>query len=230
MAGPESGEGRGEIGWAGGLHGDAAAGARVREGEAEGMQHLAGRQVTHGFPESLVLAVAVGQVTQQGMSEVFEVDPDLMGAAGVESEFDKGGEPKSFEDAVIRPGRSAGAIGDGHPFSMGGMAGDGGFDRALVGSDLAAGKGEIDFIDLSGAELAGKGRMSEIVFRCDDAAAGIPVQAMHNSGAGDPADPAEFAAAVVKQRVDQGSVGMTGGRMHDQPGGFVEDKEIRVFE
>ena len=113
------------------------------------MQQLSRSGKAGEFAQPLVLAVAVDEITGDGVTDGFEVNADLVGAAGMEGGFDEGGGVEAFEDAKIGMGGASGAIGDGHPFAVGGMPGDGGDDRSMVGYDLAADQRAIDFIDLA---------------------------------------------------------------------------------
>ena len=72
--------------------------------------------------------------------------------------------------------------------------------------------------------------MGEVIFGGDDATAGVAVEAMHDAGSGDAADAAEFAVAMMEQRVDQRPLGVSGGGVDDQARGFVEHQQIVILE
>ena len=55
------------------------------------------------------------------------------------------------------------------------------------------------------------------------------VDAVDDAGAGDSADAAEAAAAMMEQGVDHGAVAVSGGRVDDQPGGLVDDQQMLVL-
>lgn len=53
---------------------------------------------------------------------------------------------------------------------------------------------------------------------------------MDDAGPLDSADAGELAVAVVEECVDEGAVGVPGGRVDDHAVGFVEDDDVLVFE
>ena len=62
-----------EVGGPGGFKNFFLAGARMREGELSGVEHLAWRRVAGLFAQVLVGALAVGRVADDGMADVFEI-------------------------------------------------------------------------------------------------------------------------------------------------------------
>lgn len=212
------------------FQGDPAAGSGVIESQSQCMQHLTGGRETGGFPQALILTIAVSDVADQRVADVFEVDADLVGAAGMEGGFEERHGSEAFEDAVAGAGGPSGAIGDGHAFAVGGMPGDGGVDLALIGRERTAGEREVDLIDLAGAELGGQGEMRDVIFCGHDTTAGVTVEPMDDARAGDPADAAELATAVMEQRIDECAFGMSGRGVNHHPGRFVEDEQVIVLE
>ena len=71
-----------------------------------------------------------------------------------------------------------------------------------------------------------KGRLS---LGHDHDARGIPVQAVHDARAAFPADAAKI-AAVVQDRVDEGSVRVPRGGMHDKTGGLVQHEQFGILK
>jgi len=82
---------------------------------------------------------------------------------------------------------------------------------------------------LLGGERRGERRVRAIGLGRDHHAAGVLVQPVHDAGPEHAADPRQI-AAVVQQRVDQRAAGVTGGGMHDHPGGLVDRDQIGVLE
>lgn len=60
-------------------------GGRMSEAQRSRMQHLSGRGETKRFCELLGRALAIGLIAEQWISNVFEVDPNLVGASRVQS-------------------------------------------------------------------------------------------------------------------------------------------------
>ncbi len=72
----------------------------MAKGDLEGVKDLAGGFEAGFVFDGFVLAVAVGFVADDGMSDVFEVDSDLVGASGVEEDFYVGRFCEALEDTV----------------------------------------------------------------------------------------------------------------------------------
>lgn len=70
--------------------------------------------------------------------------------------------------------------------------------------------------------------MGAVVLGDDDAAGGVFVEAMDDAGAGFTADAGEV-VAVMEEGVDEGAVGVAGGGVDDEAGGFVDDEDVAVL-
>ena len=81
----------------------------------------------------------VYRIAHQGVADVLEVDPDLVGPPGVELEPEQVGDTEATHDEGVGPGLAAGR-GHRHALSVGRVAGNGGFDhrRALIEVSIAA--------------------------------------------------------------------------------------------
>ncbi len=71
--------------------------------------------------------------------------------------------------------------------------------------------------------------MRRVVFGNDQQARGSLVEAVHDAGTLDAADAGEARAAMGDERVDQGSAGMSGGRVHDDVGRLVDDDNVGIL-
>ena len=72
--------------------------------------------------------------------------------------------------------------------------------------------------------------MRLVIFGDDEAAAGFLVEPVDDAGPRHAADAAQRAFAMMQQRVDERVFLVTGGGMHDEPGGFVDDEQRFVLE
>lgn len=164
------------------------------------------------------------------MSEVAEVDADLVGAPGVERAADEGIGSRGVFDEVIGDGFLTGrGADDGHAESVGGVASDVGVDGALSGGGRALDYGEVDFAGGAVGELG-----TEVVMGCvaagdHEAAAGFLVEPVHDAGSGDSADAAECSEAV-EEGIDDRAVLVAVGWVDDHARCLVEDGEEFVFE
>lgn len=200
------------------------------EGELLSVEQESRRRVMRQLRQPTGLALAVGGVAGNRKAKVTKVNADLVGAAGVQVRFHQGGGVESFENAVFGVGGAAGGVVvNGHAFALGGMSGDGRADVARVVRDQAAHEGQINFLNGAGGELRRERGMCRVVFGDDEATAGFLVKPMDNAGSRHAADAAEFASAMMQQRIDQGVIFVACRRMHDESGRFVQDKQRRVF-
>ena len=84
---------------------DPGAGARLREAEFGGVEEIAARAAGESSLLTCELrSGAVERVADDGMMERGEVDADLVGAAGVELDFEERGWADAGEDAPVGAG------------------------------------------------------------------------------------------------------------------------------
>ena len=163
------------------MHGFARAG--MGKAELPGVEHLALVVAGH--------AGGVEGIPQQGMAKVFQVDPDLMGAARVEDAFDQGADSRQFRDDP--PGGSRGTatpVQNGHFFSVHRVAADVVLDCAASRTgEVALYQGEVDFRHGASGDLPGEMGVGGVVLCDHEAAAGILVQPMDDARALLAADP-----------------------------------------
>jgi hypothetical protein len=106
----------GEIARDGGLETQFFAGTRMTKGELPGVEHLA-RIIAGAF-------AAVQFVAEDGMAEVMEVHPDLMGPAAVQNAFDQADLVAGTNYSIFGFRGAALASCDAHPLAVHWMAGD----------------------------------------------------------------------------------------------------------
>src|SRR6266542_2917590 len=109
------------------------------------------------------------------------------------------------------------------------MARDGCLDFPRFPRRMAADDGEVALLHGLSGELVTQDLVGLVVLGDDEAAAGLLVEAVHDTRAGHAADATEAAPAVMEQGVDQGVFLVAGGRMHDDAGRLVEDQQVVVF-
>src|SRR6476469_6396301 len=97
-------------------------GSRMAKREFPGVEHLTWR-ISGAF-------AAVDFVAEHGMTEVMEMDADLMGATGVDRTFDEAAIAARAQDPVFGFRGTAGSLSDTHSVTVNRMAGDRRVDRA----------------------------------------------------------------------------------------------------
>lgn len=70
--------------------------------------------------------------------------------------------------------------------------------------------------------------MGAVVLGDDDAAGGVFVEPVDDAGASFTAYAGEV-VAVMEEGVDEGAVGIAGGGVYDEAGGFVDDEDVAIL-
>ena len=176
----------------------------------------------------------VDGIAEDGGADVLEVDPDVVGAAGVEVAQNKSGFGGLIgsDDLIIGDRGFPGGWGDhGHFLTIHRMPADVGEDRVFVFQGDAIGDGEVDFLHRRTLrKLGGETLVGGVGFRDDEAAGSIFIKTMHDAGSLHSADAGKFSSAMMEQGIDKGAVGISGCGMDDHAVGFVENDEMFVFK
>ena len=200
----------------------------MTENQTTCVQHLALGLDPDDFRKTFGLRLPVGVVTEHGETEVLEMDADLVGATGVELGLDECRAREPF-----KPGPGCACVlstgDDGHAFAVGGVPRDGGAEFTRGGFEITAQDRLIEFFNEPHLELGVQPGVGAVILGNDETARRTEVETMDDAWTFNASDSAEFARAVVEQGVDEGSVVMTGGGVHDQFCRLVEDDEIRVL-
>ena len=109
------------------------------------------------------------------------------------------------------------------------MAADCSFDHAGAFAQLAGDEREVNLLNTAFRKLLRQSAMRFVVFGNDQTTARVFIETVDdarplfaaNSGKG---------MTMMKQRVDQCVLRMTGARMHNQPGRFVQDEQVVVLK
>lgn len=143
-----------------------------------------------------------------------------MGAARFQTAAHVGHAVIAGDDLPMGHGAAAVAGLHRHLFPIGGMPPDGCVHRAAVLPQITHHQTLVCPGQSMVAELGAEGQMGGIVLGGDDQAAGVPVDAVDDTGPLFAADAGQRIAAVMQQGVDQRAVGMARRRMHHQPTGL----------
>ena len=109
------------------------------------------------------------------------------------------------------------------------MAADGRIDRASVFAQAAADDGLIRAGHGVIGQLRREREVHKVVFRRDEQAGRVLVDAVHDAGPPLPADAGETVAAVGEQGVDERAVLVPGRGVHDHAARLVDDDEVVVL-
>lgn len=181
--------------------------------------------------DDLALGVAVNGISQDRVAEAFaHVDADLVCAAGQELAADEGAVLMGGDVLPLGHGFFTGAIiEDGHALSIDGVSADHVLEAPALFFRKAIDGSEVDFAQAALGEGLGEAAVSNVIFGDDHAAGGVFIEAMDDAWAHLSADAAEV-VTVVEKGIDQGAIGIAGGGVDDETGGFVEDEDVFVLK
>ena len=135
--------------------------------------------------------VAVHCVAQNRMTGVGHVNADLVGAACFQTAFHIGEALIPLQHLPV--GHGTAAVGDhGHFLAVDRMAADGGIHGAAVLTQVSGDDAAVDPAEGVILQLIRETLMGKVVFRGDDEAAGVPVDAVDDAG--------EWQVRVLHQR------------------------------
>ena len=145
----------------------------MRELEFPGMQEMP----LEAFPFS------IERISRNRMAKVLEMDAYLVGSAGARHAGHQGPVVADSQQLVIGDGVAAGGRAAGsHLLALDRMTPDGQIDGSLGMAGTSPDDGNIGFLYLSVGKLSREGGMGLIVFGDHDAAAGLLVETMDDSG------------------------------------------------
>ena len=193
----------------------------MEKAQARGVETLA-RQTQHG------LLIAVHGVPQNGMADISQMDPDLVGTARLQSAAQVG-------DTGI-PGQHL-PMGDGgtslghhrHLLAVAAAAADRGVYGAAVLPEVPHRQTLIGTGQRMIRQLGRQCQMGGVVFGGDDQAAGVPVDAVDDAGTLLAADAGEGVPAMVQQGVDQRAVRVARRRMHHHAHGLIHHDDVLIL-
>ena len=193
----------------------------VEEPQPHGVEALA-LKPGHG------LFVSVDGIPQDGVADIGHVDPDLMGAARLQTALHvrTAGEPLQHGPVGHR---APAARHHRHLLPVRRVAADGGVHRAAVLPEIPRHDAPVDPGQGVVLELGGELLVGEVVFGGDKEAGGVPVDPVDDAGPQLPADAGQAVPAVVEQGVHQGAVRVAGGRVDHQPLGLVHHDDVSVL-
>jgi len=183
------------------------------------------RRIVDG-PDST--GAAVDPVADNGITRIRQMNPDLVGPARLDVDFQQGCASVTFPDAPEGDGRPTPPAPRGHLLAVRRVAADGGLNPPAVGLRVPVHKGQVALPHRAALELPGQSAMGFVGFGHNQQPGGSLVETVDDSGAQHAADPREI-AAVVQQRVHQRAAGMARRRVDDQPRGLVDDQKRRVL-
>ena len=177
----------------------------------------------------LRLFAAVNRVPQNGVANVGHVYPDLVGAAGFQLAADVGIALIAAHHLPMGDGVPSAPLGDAHLLPVRGVPPDGRVHGAGILLHNAADNGLIGSGHGVVFQLRGQHGVGVIVFRHGQQPRRVLIDAVDDPRAQLAVDAGKVVSQSVEQAVDQCIVGVSGGGMHHQPLGLVDDQQIVVL-
>ena len=183
-------------------------------------------QASGGSRDSAAPPPPVHRIPDHRVPNVLQVNPDLVGSAGVELEPEQVGNLEAGHDEGVGPGRPAGGD-DRHPLAVVRVTGDGGLDPDRAGIQVSPGQRRVGPLHPPRRDGGPELPVGLVGLGHDHEARGVPVQPMHD--ARPPFGTTGQGGSAGHQRIDQGVVPVTRRGMHHQAGGLVDDREVLVL-
>ena len=194
------------------------------EGQLMGVEELAGDFCRAGQGVN----AAIDGITGDGAACGRSVDADLMGAAGMKTEFEQAGTRPGAKHFPIGFRRTTPAT-DRHPLAGDGVTADGSIPRACISAGTSEDESEIGFFRFPVTELSAEFAVCGIIFGGDENAGGFAIEAVNDARAIGGAPGGELAFAMVKEGGGEGSGGATCTGVNVHAGGFVDDEDVIVL-
>ena len=184
-------------------------------------------QTLSGEARNLFLC-AVHRVAEDGVADVGHMDADLVRASGFQPAADVRIARIAGDDLPVRDSLASAGY-HSHALAVRRMAGDRGVDSAAVLAEITDNDTFIRPCKRVIGELRGEKLVRRIVFRRDDQAARVAVDAVDDAGAQRSADAGERAGAVIKQCVDKRAVRMPRCGVDNHAAGLIDNDHICVL-
>lgn len=171
--------------------------------------------------ETVAAGAAIGRVAAYRVSDCLEVNPDLMGATGLEAHLGEGVLLKQLGHLEVGPCLARRAAAERDPFGRAVITTKRGIDRSRPRFEAALNQRGVVALDLPGANLLGEVAVGLRGPGDDEQAGGIPIKAMH-----DPRPRSVLAAAeLIPQLVHQCWVMDSRGRMNNKARGLLNHEK-----
>lgn len=159
------------------------------------------------------------------------MDANLVRSAGFELTFHKSGALERFDHFPVSHGALSTSFRDNGDFlAILRRSGERGVDGAVARPWNARDHRLITPFDAMAGKLRGETFVCTVGLRHDQQSGRVLVDAVHNPGARNPANPRKPPCAVVKQCIDEGSIEVSCRRMHDKARGLVDDQQVIILE
>jgi len=216
----------------GGADFDPGASAWLGETELCSVKKIAAERGQSDLADLQLGGCAIKRVAYDGMMKGGEVHADLVRAAGVKLDFDERGGVDASKGAPVRAGFAGvsedDAAAGGHADAAFRITADGQIDAAMLSLQKALHQGDVGFLNGALAEGFTELGVGLVIFRYQDYAGGIFVEAMDDSGA-QGVTRLRKSLATTEQGIDERAASVSGAGMDGHASGLVDDDYVVVF-
>ncbi len=178
------------------------------------------------MPRYTLSRSGVDRITNDGMTDLAQMDADLMGAPGRDDDGEERDARERLRVNDARYGRSSASGPRRDPFALNRIASDGQVD-CPSGAHSAPHERHVSFVHFTVAELTRQRGVGPVVFRNHHQARCAAVESMDDTRAKGAADAAQI-VYVVEQCVDERTRGMTGGGVNHHTRWLVDNEKVGV--
>ena len=164
------------------------------------------------------------------MPDTRHVDTDLVGPSCLQAAADLCVSVVPCQHFPVGHGGTPGSLHNGHALAVCRMPADGSIDDPALLPEAAADHGFIHAGEAPIRKLRRQRLVSEIVFRNNQEAGCIFVDAVNDPGAFFSADTGEAVPAMPEEGVDQGPIGMPGRRMDHHAPRLIDNDEVVILK
>lgn len=170
----------------------------------------------------------VHPIAHHRMSDVCQMDPDLVCASRFQVERQEGHSGQAPEDMVDGARLPSIPDPDAHPLPVMLSPADGRLDPSFLLPDLPVHQRQVSLLDHARLELPAERLVGHLCLGDHQNARGIAIQAMHDSRTFHAADSRQ-ALTVGQKRVHQGASPSPSPRMDHHSRGLIQDNEVAIL-
>ena len=189
------------------------------------VQHLGRAPASSRDPAAA--STPIHRVPYHGVPNVLQMNPDLVGSAGMQLQPEQVYHIEAGNDARLGPGHPTEGR-DAHALPVLGMPCDRCLDPGWTGVEMAPRQSGVAPAHPAGGQGSTQAPVGQIGLGHQHESRGVPVQPMDD--AGPPLGPSSQRGAARDQGVDEGVIPMAGCRVNYQAGRLVDDGKVLVLE
>lgn len=201
----------------------------VNEPEMRRVESLAS-EAQFGEQRLVRARLAIDRIAEQRMADMSHMDAHLMRTPGLEPTLDEGSTVQPLQRAIVGDGMLTPTLAlHRHFLAIGVRATDPRIDSPRRRGGHAADEGKITPVNAVLLELPRQTLMGPVRLGNDEEPGRVLVDAVHDPWPSNAADARKLPGTVMKQRIDECAIRISGGGMDDHASRLVDDDEMLVL-